>query len=61
MAVEPETLDRTAGRLRERGVAVDGPVEHEGGDRSIYFTDPEGNVAELWDFFEQETVAALAS
>jgi hypothetical protein len=27
-------------------------VEHEGGDRSVYFVDPEGNVVEAWDFFE---------
>ena len=37
--------------LRERGVEVDGPVEHEGGDRSAYFFDPAGNRVELWDFF----------
>ena len=61
MAVEPETLERVAVRLRERGVGVEGPVEHPGGDRSLYFTDPEGNVAELWDFFEQKTVEALVS
>jgi catechol-2,3-dioxygenase len=53
MAVEPDSLGLKAGRLRERGVAVEGPVEHPGGDRSIYFTDLEGNVAELWDFFER--------
>jgi catechol-2,3-dioxygenase len=61
MAVEPGSLDYKRDRLRERGVEVNGPVEHPGGDRSIYFTDPEGNVAELWDFFERQTVEALAS
>ena len=30
-----------------------GPVEHEGGDRSIYAEDPEGNVVEVWDFFHR--------
>jgi catechol-2,3-dioxygenase len=53
MAVEPDSLALKARRLRERGVTVEGPVEHPGGDRSIYFTDLEGNVAELWDFFER--------
>jgi predicted enzyme related to lactoylglutathione lyase len=37
-------------RLRDDGLAVEGPVEHEGGDR-FYFSDPEGNRVELWDFF----------
>ena len=27
--------------------------EHEGGDRSVYFEDPEGNVVEAWDFSER--------
>jgi hypothetical protein len=30
---------------------VQGPVEHEGGDRSAYFFDPAGNRVELWDYF----------
>jgi len=61
LAVEPESLEEKLARLRARGVEVSGPVEHPGGDRSIYFTDLEGNVAELWDFFERQTVDALAS
>jgi catechol-2,3-dioxygenase len=61
MAVEPGSLEHKSARLRERGIDVEGPVEHPGGDRSIYFRDPEGNVAELWDFFERQTVEALAS
>jgi catechol-2,3-dioxygenase len=60
MAVEPGSLERKASRLGSRGVVVEGPVEHPGGDRSIYFRDVEGNVAELWDFFERETVDGLA-
>ncbi len=40
-------------RLTARGVERVGRVEHEGGDRSIYFEDPEGNVVEAWDFFER--------
>ena len=34
-------------------LAVHGPVEHDGGDRSIYVEDPEGNVVEAWDFFHR--------
>lgn len=30
-----------------------GPIEHEGGDRSLYVEDLEGNVVEVWDFFER--------
>jgi len=48
---EPDALEALAGRLARRGVKVDGPHEHDGGDRSIYFEDPEGNVVEAWDFF----------
>jgi hypothetical protein len=33
-------------------VPHEGPVEHDGGDRSVYFKDLEGNVVEAWDFFE---------
>jgi catechol-2,3-dioxygenase len=33
---------------------VRGPVEHPGGDRSIYVDDPAGNVVEVWDFFQRE-------
>ena len=40
-------------RLDERGVGYRGPLEHDGGDRSIYVEDPEGNVVEVWDFFER--------
>ena len=58
------TLDDLAGRLRSR-CPVRGPVEHPGGDRSLYVEDPEGNVVEVWDFFEhgegeRDGVEALA-
>ncbi len=36
-----------------RGAAARGPLEHRGGDRSLYCEDPAGNVVELWDFFER--------
>jgi catechol-2,3-dioxygenase len=48
-AAAPERLDALAARLRAEGVDVRGPVEHPGGDRSIYFADPAGNVVEAWD------------
>ena len=50
---EPGSLSNIVERLEERGVPVRGPVEHPGGDRSIYLEDPEGNVVEVWDFFER--------
>jgi catechol-2,3-dioxygenase len=51
-SASPGRLDALAGQLRDAGVEVRGPVEHDGGDRSIYFRDPAGNVVEAWDFFE---------
>jgi catechol-2,3-dioxygenase len=51
LSVTRGTLERLAGELREHGVEVEGPIEHDGGDRSIYVFDPEGNRVELWDFF----------
>jgi catechol-2,3-dioxygenase len=64
LAVQPGQLDALAERLRGVGTEGEGPVEHEGGDRSLYFRDPEGNLVEVWDFFERgegarEGVAAL--
>jgi catechol-2,3-dioxygenase len=52
-------------RLCAAGVEVEGPVEHEGGDRSLYFFDPAGNRVEAWDFFThgdgaQDGVGGLA-
>jgi catechol-2,3-dioxygenase len=52
LSVRPGELDELVRTLAERGVDHEGPVEHEGGDRSVYFEDPEGNVVEAWDFFE---------
>ncbi len=40
-------------RLRGQGATLRGPTEHPGGDRSAYVEDPEGNVVEVWDFFER--------
>jgi catechol-2,3-dioxygenase len=65
LSVDHDCLDELSEGLRERGVEVDGPVEHEGGDRSAYFFDPAGNRVELWDFFRdgdgaKDGVMALA-
>ena len=51
--VQPGTLDTIVGNLERRNAPVRGPVEHAGGDRSIYLEDPEGNVVEAWDFFDR--------
>ncbi len=50
---EPGTLDTLVARLRDRGIPHRGPEEHPGGDRSLYVEDPQGNIAEVWDFFER--------
>jgi catechol-2,3-dioxygenase len=39
-------------RLRALGIEHRGPLRHQGGDQSLYFEDPEGNVVEAWDFSE---------
>ena len=49
----PGGLDRLAARLDDAGHPYRGPVEHDGGDRSLYVEDLEGNVVEVWDFFER--------
>jgi catechol-2,3-dioxygenase len=51
-SAEPGTLDELARRLTGQA-SVRGPVEHPGGDRSIYVEDPEGNTVEIWDFFRR--------
>jgi catechol-2,3-dioxygenase len=52
LSIRPGQLDQLVAALRRRDVSYEGPVEHDGGDRSLYFDDPEGNVVEAWDFFE---------
>ena len=61
-----EALRQITDRLRERGVEVKGPVEHDGGDASLYFRDPAGNLVEVWNYFHdgdgaEDGVAALES
>jgi len=65
LSLDHDHLDALTQRLRDREVEVEGPVEHEGGDRSAYFFDPAGNRVELWDFFRdgdgaRDGVMALA-
>ena len=52
-SASPGSLQRLRERLERLDVEPQGPVEHEGGDRSLYAEDPEGNVVEVWDFFER--------
>jgi catechol-2,3-dioxygenase len=65
-SVTAGTLEATGEHLSTLGIAFRGPVEHPGGDRSLYVEDPAGNVVELWDFFKSgdgaaEGVRALAA
>jgi catechol-2,3-dioxygenase len=53
LVVDRDELDAVADRLRGLGARVDGPHVHDGGDRSLYTEDPEGNVVELWDYFTE--------
>jgi catechol-2,3-dioxygenase len=52
LSASPGSLDDLVRRL-SGCASVKGPVEHPGGDRSIYVEDPEGNVVEVWDFFRR--------
>jgi catechol-2,3-dioxygenase len=63
-SIERGKLRSVRERLADLGVEHTGPVEHPGGDHSLYFADPEGNLVEVWDFFEdgdgaEEGVGAL--
>ena len=60
LSVDQDRLDAEVAGLRERGIAVEGPVEHDGGDRSAYFFDPAGNRVELWDFFRDGEGGVMA-
>ena len=53
LALPREALDALAKRLEAAPVEHRGPVEHDGGDRSAYWTDPEGNVGEAWELFAE--------
>ena len=57
-SVEHGALTAIARRLAEAGIEHRGPVRHDGGDHSLYFEDPEGNLVEAWDYFEDGDGAA---
>lgn len=58
LAAAPGRLDDLAERVAGAGIEHRGPVEHDGGDRSLYVEDPMGNVVEVWDFFADREGAA---
>jgi catechol-2,3-dioxygenase len=47
-------LDSMVEQLRDAGQDFEGPIVHDGGDRSIYLFDPEGNRLEIWDYFRED-------
>lgn len=51
ISVRPQALNAIAERVRASGVPHEGPVEHDGGDRSLYWTDPAGHRGEAWELF----------
>ena len=48
--VEPGTLPDWQRQLQQAGVNAEGPVEFAQGNRSLFVTDPDGNVVELGDW-----------
>jgi catechol-2,3-dioxygenase len=52
LSVSRGRLDEVAAGLHALDWEFEGPVTHEGGDRSLYLSDPEGNRVEVWDYFE---------
>lgn len=57
-SVTEGSIEELAMRVHRAGGATEGPSEHEGGDRSLYVTDPAGNVVEAWDFFDRDRTLA---
>ena len=51
------SLDRTIEWMLKVGWEFEGPVTHDGGDRSVYLFDPEGNRLEIWNYFDEERKA----
>ena len=47
----PRVHPRAPGAI---GTSPTSPVEHAGGNLSIYVEDPEGNVVEIWDYLEDD-------
>lgn len=48
--VETGTLAKSQGALEQAGLDVEGPIEFDHGNRSIFVTDPDGNIVELGDW-----------
>lgn len=48
--VEPGSLPGWKARIEAAGIGVEGPVEFEPGNRSLFVADPDGNVVELGDW-----------
>jgi catechol-2,3-dioxygenase len=48
LGIGPAELDAMVERFGQTGQPFEGPVTHDGGDRSVYLSDPEGNRVELW-------------
>ncbi len=58
----PGARTRCASVCATHGASVRGPETRDGGDRSLYVEDPEGNVVEVWDCFARgRAVDGLAS
>jgi len=50
LAVAPEDFDAVLAEVKAAGVrVVRGPISHNGGGRSFYCLDPDGNRVEVWD------------
>jgi catechol-2,3-dioxygenase len=49
LAANGDTFAAVHDRLRIYGADLWGPIEHPGGDCSLYVRDPEGNVVEIWE------------
>ena len=50
LAVAPEEFDQALAQVKAAGVRlVRGPIAHNGGGRSFYCLDPDGNCVEIWD------------
>lgn len=49
LGIQAAHVHSALAELRDVGLDVEGPVVFDEGDSSIYITDPDGNVVELWD------------
>jgi catechol 2,3-dioxygenase-like lactoylglutathione lyase family enzyme len=48
--VDPGALESRKRAIAQSGLEVEGPIEFDPGNRSIFVTDPDGNVLELADW-----------